>query len=112
MLSALAMQSGLSNAASGDKTPPVACTIHSPSSGSFYDLRSIWLLSPDSDKKSSRTSRTESWKAKGYDYLSNFTLNVCGSVIEPLEKAVGMEKSHLQNVSAYYEKGGKVYSIG
>jgi hypothetical protein len=111
VLGALAMQSGLSNAASGDKTPPVHCTIHSPSTGSFYDLRALLALQPGSDKIS-KNSRTKNWQAQGHDYSYNFTLNICAPVIEPPEKVVGVDETHLQNVMAYYVKGEKTYSIG
>jgi cation-dependent mannose-6-phosphate receptor len=111
-LYAFAMQSGLSNADSSEKAPPVPCTIHSPSSGSFYDLQPISLARPDPDNKSSKNARDESWKAKGYDYNANFTLNICAPVIEEVKDVVGINKELWQNVSAFYNMGGKTYSIG
>ena len=45
----------------------------------------------------------------------NFTMNFCGGVVEDLEKkggVVGVDKAMWKNVSAYYEKGDRVYSIG
>jgi len=109
---AFALQSGLSNADSSEKAPPVACTIHSPSTGSFYDLQPISLTLPDPDKKPSKNTKTESWKAKGYDYNANFTLNICAPVLEEVEDVVGINKEQWQNVSAFYSMGGKTYSIG
>lgn len=42
-------------------------------------------------------------------------MNVCGAVLEDLEErggVVGVEKSQWRNISAFYEAGGKVYSLG
>ncbi len=50
--------------------------------------------------------------ARGWDLGFNFTLNICGSVVKPVDDVVGLGESQARNVSAYYEKGGKVYSIG
>ena len=111
-LCAFAMQSGLSNAESSDKAPPLPCTAHSPATGSFYDLRPISLIAPDPDKRSSKNARTESWQSKGYDFNSNFTLNICAPVIEKVKDVVGLEKRHWQNVSAFYTKNGETFSIG
>ena len=112
VLCAFAMQSGLSNADSSEKATPVPCTVHSPSSGSFYDLQPISLTLPDPNKKSSKNARTESWKAKGFDYNANFTLNICAPVLEEVKDVVGIDKKQWQNVSAFYTMGEKTYSIG
>jgi cation-dependent mannose-6-phosphate receptor len=106
------MQSGLSNADSSEKAPTVPCTVHSPSTKSFYDLQPISLALPDPNKKSSKNARTESWKAKGYDYNANFTLNICAPVLEEVKDVVGIKEKQWQNVSAFYEMEGKIYSIG
>ena len=45
----------------------------------------------------------------------NFTMNFCGGVIEDLGKlggVVDVDKEMWKNVSAYYVKNEKVYSIG
>ncbi|KAK5000103.1 hypothetical protein LTR28_013173, partial [Elasticomyces elasticus] len=47
-----------------------------------------------------------------YDYGANFTLNFCGGVVEELKDVVGVDEGRWRNVSAFYEKGGKTYSIG
>jgi len=106
------MQSGLSNAESSERASPVPCTAHSPSTESFYDLQPISLTPPDPNKKPSKNARTESWKAKGYDYNANFTLNICAPVLEEVKDVVGINKKQWQNVSAFYDMGGKTYSIG
>ena len=53
-----------------------------------------------------------SWHSRGHDYPANFTLNICSSVIEGVENVVGVESERWQNVSAYYQMDGKIYSIG
>lgn len=100
----------LAAAASDDsKTPRVPCTIRSPTSGAFFDLNPIHVELP---KKASKDARLESWQARGYDYGANFTLNFCGPVVEDLKDVVGVEENRWRNISAYYEIGGKTYSIG
>jgi cation-dependent mannose-6-phosphate receptor len=72
-------------------------------------------LSPPEMKdgqKVHKDDKSESWRAKGYDYPANFTMNICAPVIEKVEDVVGVDKSRWQNVSAFYELDGKVYSIG
>jgi cation-dependent mannose-6-phosphate receptor len=109
----------LSAAASDDRAPPKPCTIHSPTTGSFIDIRPLQLIPLDnSDKKHSGTSHpspptNESYHAKGYDYPYNFTLNLCDAVVEPLEKVQGVKESRWANVSAYYtDSHSKIHSIG
>lgn len=52
------------------------------------------------------------YHARGYDYGSNFTINICGAVVEPIENVVGVEESKWQNISAYYTSKGDAYSLG
>ncbi len=93
------------------KPAPKPCTIHSPSTGSYYDLRPLDLFLQQTSKP--KDSRTESWHARGYDYPANFTLNFCGPVIEPLRDIDGIPESRWQNVSAFYKTDkDKTYSIG
>jgi len=103
-----------SSPSSDDKTEKLAkaCTIRSSTSGSFFDLTPIHVLPPDPQKKSTKDEKAESWKARGHDYGANFTINFCGPVIEDLTDVVGVEKGLWRNVSAYYDMGGKTYSIG
>lgn len=63
-------------------------------------------------QKVHKDDRDESWHAKGYDYGANFTINICAPVIENVTDVVGVDKSRWQNISAYYEKDDKIYSIG
>ena len=91
-------------------TPRVPCTIRSPTSGAFFDLNPLHILPPAESK--SKHPRATSWNTTGYDYGYNFTLNFCGPVIETLEKAEGIEKGDLRNVSAYYREGDRVFSLG
>lgn len=86
------------------------CTITSPTSGSFFDLTSLQIPDPKASK--AKHPREHSWNATGYDLGYNFTVNVCGPVIEPVEDVVGIDKSLWQNVSAYYKHDGKTYSLG
>lgn len=90
------------------------CVAHSPISGLYYDLNAISLTPPEKKdgKKVHKTDRDESWVARGHDYGSNFTINICKPAIEDVRDVEGIEKSRWKNVSAYYEKGGQVYSIG
>ena len=88
------------------------CTAHNPINGQFYDLNAITVHPLQNHKKVHKDDRTESWKARGYDYNANFTLNFCAPVIEPLDDVVGVKDSLVKNVSAYYTMDGKTYSIG
>lgn len=94
--------------------PEKSCSLHSPLTGSFFDLNGIALSPPElkDGKKINEKDRDESWHAKGYDYGANFTINFCAPVIEDIKDVVGVPESRWANISAYYESGGKVYSIG
>ena len=102
-----------SSQAADQKSPKVhpPCTITSPS-GSFYDLNPIAIQPLVDGKKAHKDDREESWKAKGYDYGSDFKLNICAPVIEELENVMGVDEKLWRNVSAYYTKGRRTYSIG
>jgi cation-dependent mannose-6-phosphate receptor len=109
----LAALSGLTTAADpSDKTSHVPCTIRSPNSGAFYDLHSLSRVLSDPDKKSKAGAATESWQARGWDFNANFSMNFCAPVIEELKDVQGISEAQWQNVSAFYKKGGKTYSIG
>jgi cation-dependent mannose-6-phosphate receptor len=112
LLLALALHDGVSAASPDDVKKPVdPCTIAS-SSGSFYDLRPLSVLLPAEGKKRGKNDKTDSWHARGYDYKSNFTLNICAPVVEDVEHVVGIGKSEWKNVSAFYEFEDKTYSLG
>ncbi|KAJ9641619.1 Cation-independent mannose-6-phosphate receptor CI-MPR [Knufia peltigerae] len=92
------------------KPSPKPCTIHSTSTGSFFDLRPLQLTL---DGTKYQTATNESFHARGYDYPANFTLNFCGPVVEPLDYVEGISESRVVNVSAFYKtQKGHVYSIG
>ncbi len=96
-------------AADDSKPKPVKpCTITSPNSGSFYNLNSLMLQASVDGKP----SHNESWHARGYDYGANFTLNFCGPVVEKLKDVEGVSERLQSNVSAFYQRDGKTYSIG
>ena len=93
---------------------PEPCTIRSPHTGSFFDLKSLHIPDPKTIK-SSKDPRDYSWNATGWDMGYNFTMNFCGGVVENLKNmggVEGVEQDLWRNVSAYYQQGGKVYSIG
>jgi cation-dependent mannose-6-phosphate receptor len=112
-LIALLSLSHYTTAASDDKKPaPKPCTIHSPTTGSFIDMRPL-ALSRDGAGSSSQSSTNESYHAKGYDYPYNFTLNFCDSVVEKLEDVNGVKERNWRNVSAFYKDShDNVISIG
>ncbi|ERF72640.1 hypothetical protein EPUS_05694 [Endocarpon pusillum Z07020] len=102
-----------STLAADSKPPPKPCTIHSPSTGSYYDLRPLDLsLAQQSTPSKSKDLRTDSWHAKGYDYPANFSLNICGPVIESLADVDGIPASRWKNVSAFYRLASTTHSIG
>ena len=92
-----------------------ACVAHS-ASGAFFDLRpdTAVVVEKDGPKtpKTPKNVPTMDYTARGYEMGFNFTLNICGPVVKPVDEVVGLKKSEYRNVSAYYEQGGKVYSIG
>lgn len=97
--------------ASTEPKPSLPCTIHSPYTGSYFDLNPI-SLSESGIEDGYNVDRTESWHAKGYDYPANFTINFCAPVMEELDNVVGVEEKLWKNVSAYYQVGDDIYSIG
>lgn len=94
-------------------SPLKPCTIRSASTSSFFDLSTLDLKPPakGSDKLVKGQSDV-SWASRGYDYGSNFTVNICGPVVERDLEFEGVKDSLAQNVSAYYTKDKKHYSIG
>ena len=100
--------SRVSAAADSPKPTNKPCTLHSSSTGSFYDLRPLQIL-----HSTAKDARNDSWHAKGYDYGANFTLNFCGPVIEKLEDVNDVSEYSWRNVSAFYRTADdEVYSIG
>lgn len=102
-----------SAAASSDPKEPVGdpCTIHSALTGSFYDVRPL-MLTESGTKTQAATN--ESYHARGYDYGANFTINICGPVVEDLGSVDGIQKSRVANISAFYRdpSDDTIYSLG
>lgn len=95
-----------------DKPKPVdPCTVAS-ATGSFYDLRPLTIKPLEDGKKADKSEKTDSWHARGYDYKSNFTLNICAPVVEELHDVVGIEKNMYANISAFYQADSETYSLG
>lgn len=67
------------------------------------------MVADDNTKKS---AVTKDYFSKGYDYGRNFTLNICGAVVDPVHDVVGVDAGLWQNVSAYYMSRGEIISIG
>lgn len=108
----------LSAAAEDKTTSSAACTATS-TLGSFYDLRPDTAVRPPaSDSKTGRRASTighhptVDYRARGYDYGSNFTLNICGPVVGDIDNVHGIDKGAWANISAYYVSKGDVYSLG
>jgi cation-dependent mannose-6-phosphate receptor len=106
-----------SSAVASDAEPTTtvtACTASS-TSGAFFDLRPDAAIKakPDGSRPSnSRGAPLTDYKARGFDYGSNFTLNICNAVVEPIEDVKDIEESKWQNISAYYVSHGDYYSLG
>lgn len=105
---------GSSYAESSHPNDNSPCVARSPVSGLYFDLSAISLSPPKfkNGKKVSPEARDTSWHSKGHDYPANFTLNICAPVIEDIKDVVGVESNRWKNISAYYERDGKIYSIG
>lgn len=110
---AWSMSSPFAQAADEKAKPLKPCTARSALSGSFFDLNELYRAPPSGeDGKPKKGEVEESYLARGYDYGSNFTLNFCGPVVEDLDHVEGVSKGLWRNVSAYYTRGSKTYSIG
>lgn len=115
VLAVLACQAAAASDGEGSKKepPPKPCTIRSSTSGNFFDLNQLYIEPPKKDAKQTKSpAAVESWHSRGYDYGANFTMNICGPVVEELDDVVGLTSSQRKNVSAYYTKGKETYSMG
>ncbi|KAL7792449.1 mannose-6-phosphate receptor binding domain-containing protein [Trichoderma ceciliae] len=88
-----------------------ACTASSLTSGGFFDLRPDTAV-PLDNGKSHKSGTYKDYHSRGYDYGKNFTLNICGAVVDPVSDVVGLKQSQWANISAYYTSHDSVYSIG
>ncbi|KAI0105463.1 mannose-6-phosphate receptor binding domain-containing protein [Nemania sp. FL0031] len=114
LLSFIAFTSTAVAADAEPTTTTTACTASS-TSGAFFDLRADAAIKPKPDgsrPSHSRGAPLADYKARGFDYGSNFTLNICNAVVEPIEPVKDIEESKWQNISAYYVSQGDYYSLG
>lgn len=114
LFTAFASITALTSAATpSDSKEPLQdpCTIHSALSGSFYDVRPLMLT--DTGTKT-QAATNESYHARGYDYGANFSINICGPVVEDLKNVDGIQRSRVANISAFYRdpNDDTVYSLG
>ena len=107
--------SSTSLAASSSSGPTVPlldpCTIHSSLTGGNYDVRPLTLKEPGAK---SAAATNESYHSRGYDYGANFTINICGPVVEELEDVEGVSRREWSNIAAYYRDPADetIYSLG
>jgi cation-dependent mannose-6-phosphate receptor len=90
------------------------CTATNTKSGSFYDLRPDMVVKPPSDgSKPASGVKTEDYKAVGFDYGLNFTMNFCAPVVGSIANVRGgVSEDSWKNISAYYTSKGDTYSLG
>lgn len=89
--------------------PP--CTITSPSTGSFFDLRPL-IRTPPSDTS---TATSPDWTSSGHDYNATFFLNVCEPVLSDTSSVHGIpaDSPYHRNISAFYSySDNATYSLG
>lgn len=75
----------------------------------YFDLRPDIALPADEAPKKAMTT---DYRSNGWDLGYNFTLNVCGPLVEPVEDFVGVDEELWGDVSGYYKYNGDVFSIG
>ncbi|KAI0202958.1 mannose-6-phosphate receptor binding domain-containing protein [Astrocystis sublimbata] len=115
IISLLALASTAAAASDAETTSTTTACTASSTSGAFFDLRADVAIKPKPDggrPSHSRGAPLTDYKARGWDYGSNFTLNICNAVVEPIEDVKGIEESKWQNISAYYVSEGEYYSLG
>jgi len=93
-----------------------ACTISNSDAGGiggFYDLRPD-IAAPKEEGKPHpyKGTATTDYKVNGYDYKSNFTLNICAPVVKTPDDVKGVEEKLWKNISAYYTDEDYAYSLG
>jgi len=76
------------------------CTVTSPFSENFFDLRKL--------RRHKATPPQTDWHVRGLDYGANFSINICSPVLAD----IAPEGANGDAAGAFYEKDGKVYSIG
>ncbi|KAK1756290.1 mannose-6-phosphate receptor binding domain-containing protein [Echria macrotheca] len=93
-------------------TSTVTPCVATSTSGAFFDLRPDTAVVVEEGAKTPKGAPTTDYLARGYDYGTNFTLNICGAVVKKVEDVEGVEKASWKNISAHYTMKGKVYSLG
>jgi len=114
-LVALAAPSVSARRADPDKTTTTLPCTATSSSGAFYDLRADMAIQTKEDgskPKHNLGGPTVDYHPRGWDYGANFTLNICAPVVEPFDNVKDIEEGQWQNISAYYQLKGEVYSLG
>jgi cation-dependent mannose-6-phosphate receptor len=94
-----------------DSKPLAPCNIISPRTGAQFDL-SPMAVKPLPDGSFKKHDRNKSYHARGYDYGANFTMNFCAPVVENFTRVVGVDEGLWGNISAYYEREGRAFSLG
>lgn len=84
-----------------------ACTANAHAG--YFDLRPD-IATPAAEGR--KRGVTTDYFSNGWDVGYNFTMNICGSVVKPVEDVVGVDKELWRNVSGYYNYDGSTYSIG
>lgn len=92
-------------------TTTLPCTATS-TSGAFFDLRLDEAVREEEGVKPRKGSPTSDYVARGYDLGYNFTLNICGPVVKPVDDVEGVARSDWKHVGAYYTHKGDVFSLG
>ncbi|KAL1861771.1 hypothetical protein VTK73DRAFT_6913 [Phialemonium thermophilum] len=94
-------------------TTATPCVATHASTGAFFDLRPDIAVAAKEGEKHHRGVPLEDYTyRKPTEWPHNFTMNICAPVVKPVTDVVGLDEALWQNVSAYYEDGGKIYSLG
>ena len=88
-----------------EAAPECTASAHS----GYFDLRPDIAVAPGDGSKRAMTT---DYRANGWDTGYNFTMNICGSVVKPVEDVVGVDEEAWGNVAGYYTYDGSTYSIG
>lgn len=97
---------------SEEEKPLRPCTIRSQVTGSFFDLSAVTILPPENPEEVEPEDWPQSWHARGYDYPSNFSINICHGVVEKIDQFADIDPELTKNVSAFYTYDGVSYALG
>ena len=84
------------------------CSATSPQTGNFFNLSPL---------SKSLLDNNDNWRVRGVDFVSNFTINICGPLINDSlvqsRQFMGLNTEQAKNVSAMYiDELGGLQSIG